>query len=190
MNAYTGKKKWNGKAIALALVLLAAAVMLLCGVHWAASAPGGDWEALGEGASSYFSGSGDYRGGALQIVKTAEEGDYLAALGTGEDGAVYLCVFHRDRLLPGRWHAQGGTLETDMGQMGSWNFSSPQSGAVVVFFGVGLPEEARWYTFQNSGVICTVPVECDTVLDLMVIPNGTDASSFPRLLDENWQEIR
>lgn len=84
-----------------------------------------------------------------------------------------------------RWHAGGGKPSLTAGELGSWNFGNSQE-AVIIFCGGELPEEAAYYTFQNSGITYTCPIQDGQVLDVFLLPDTSDISSYPeQLLDEN-----
>ena len=74
--------------------------------------------------------------------------------------------------------------------MDSWNYGDPKGNAVLIFSGLELPTEAKWYTFTNSGTEYLRPVSSDRVLDLFVIGGADDISGVPVLLDENRQELK
>ena len=78
----------------------------------------------------------------------------------------------------------------EAGQMTSYNYSDPEGNAILIFAGVMLPKEAKWYTFTNGGIIYTCPIEGEGFTDLFVIADGRgDINSYPTLLDENMQPI-
>ena len=75
------------------------------------------------------------------------------------------------------------------GELGSWNYGNPRE-AVIIFCGGDLPEEAAWYTFQNSGITYTCPIENGRVLDVFVLPDTGDISSYPEeVLDQNGDPL-
>lgn len=166
-----------------AVLTLALAVGAYLAVHWFTSAPETDLTALAKKAEEYL---GTWNsGGALQIVETERRGDYLAALCTDGQGNWCMCVYDRDSVFSDRWHAGGGKPSLTAGELGSWNFGNSQE-AVIIFCGGELPEEAAYYTFQNSGITYTCPIEDGQVLDVFLLPDTSDISSYPeQLLDEN-----
>ena len=100
-----------------------------------------------------------------------------------------MCVYDRDRLFRDRWRGGGGKPSLKAGTLGSWNFGNPRE-AVIVFCGGDLPEEAAYYTFQNSGITYICPIENGRVLDLFLLPDTHDISSYPeRLLDKDQRPV-
>ena len=127
--------------------------------------------------------------GALEIVETERRGDYLAALCTDRQGNWCMCVYERDSVFSDRWRGGGGKPYLTAGELGSWNFGNPQE-AVIIFCGGDLPEEAAWYTFQNSGITYTCPIENGRVLDVFVLPDTGDISSYPEeVLDQDGNPL-
>ena len=125
----------------------------------------------------------------LEIVETERRGDYLAALCTDGQGHWCMCVYERDSVFTDRWQGGGGKPSLTAGELGSWNFGNPQE-AVIIFCGGDLPEEAAWYTFQNSGITYTCPIENGRVLDVFVLPDTGDISSYPEeVLDQNGDPL-
>ena len=121
----------------------------------------------------------------FQIVMTEKRGDYLGALCTDGFGYWAMCEFERDEIFKNRWFAAGGSPHFKGGTLGSWNFGNPQE-AVIIFHGGDLPEEAAYYTFRNSGITYTCPIENGQVLDVFLLPDTNDISSSPiDLLDQN-----
>lgn len=166
-----------------AVLTLALAVGAYLAVHWFTSAPETDLTALAKKAEEYL---GTWNsGGAVQIVETERRGDYLAALCTDGQGNWCMCVYDRDSVFSDRWHAGGGKPTLTAGELGSWNFGNSRE-AVIIFCGGELPEEAAYYTFQNSGITYTCPIQDGQVLDVFLLPDTSDISSYPeQLLDEN-----
>ena len=125
----------------------------------------------------------------LEIVETERRGDYLAALCTDGQGHWCMCVYERDSVFTDRWQGGGGKPSLTAGELGSWNFGNPQE-AVIIFCGGDLPEEAAWYTFQNSGITYTCPIENGRVLDVFVLPDTGDISSYPEeVLDQDGNPL-
>jgi transcriptional regulator with XRE-family HTH domain len=189
-------RKGKRRIIQGAGAMLAAGLLAVgawAGVHYFSTVPETDTAALERQAAAYLgrfedtSRSFDYD--ALQIVETERRGGYLAALCTDGAGNWCMCVYDRDSLFPDRWRANGGTTGMEAGELGSWNFGNPQE-AVIIFCGGELPEEAAWYTFCNSGITYTCPIEERRVLDVFLLPDTSDISSYPeQLLDENGQIV-
>ena len=177
-----------------ALLLAALAVGAYVGYHYLTSAAETDLVALEKKAAEYLGGPGEivqseFGYEALSIVETERRGDYLAALCTDGQGRWALCVYDQDPVFPDRWRAGGGKPSLDAGTLGSWNFGTSRE-AVIIFCGGDLPEEAAYYTFQNSGITYTCPIEDRQVLDVFLLPDTSDISSYPEeLLDQNWNPL-
>ena len=194
------KVRWKSAlAAALVLFLLAAAgAGVWLGIHYFQTVEETDLEGLERQAAAYLGrprrlamdDAFDYD--ALEIVETERRGDYLAALCTDGQGHWCMCVYDRDSVFPDRWRGGGGKPSLTAGELGSWNFGNPQE-AVIIFCGGDLPEEAAWYTFQNSGITYTCPIENGRVLDVFVLPDTGDISSDARAIldgDGNLLDVR
>lgn len=160
--------------------------------HYLGSVPETDIAGLEQGAVAYLGtpremllGPFDYN--ALQIVETERRGDYLAALCTDGQGNWCMCVYDRDSVFSDRWRVGGGKSSLGAGELGSWNFGNPRE-AVIILCGGELPEEAAYYTFQNSGITYTCPIRDGQVLDVFLLPDTSDIGSHQlKLLDENGE---
>ena len=191
------KVRWKSAlAAALVLFLLAATgAGVWLGIHYFQTVEETDLEGLEQQAAAYLGrprrlamdDAFDYD--ALEIVETERRGDYLAALCTDGQGHWCMCVYDRDSVFSDRWRGGGGKPYLPAGELGSWNFGNPQE-AVIIFCGGDLPEEAAWYTFQNSGITYTCPIENGRVLDVFVLPDTGDISSYPEeVLDQNGNPL-
>ena len=194
------KVRWKSAlAAALVLFLLAATgAGVWLGIHYFQTVEETDLEGLERQAAAYLGrprrlamdDAFDYD--ALEIVETERRGDYLAALCTDGQGHWCMCVYDRDSVFSDRWRGGGGKPYLPAGELGSWNFGNPQE-AVIIFCGGDLPEEAAWYTFQNSGITYTCPIENGRVLDVFVLPDTGDISSDARAIldgDGNPLDVR
>lgn len=172
---------WRGAICAvLTLALLAAG---WAGYHYGTSVSETDLDGLAQNAARYLGGD------ALWVVETERRGDYLAALCTDDSGRWCMCVYDRDPIFRDRWRGGGGKPTLKPGTLGSWNFGNPRE-AVIVFCGGDLPPEAAYYTFQNSGIAYTCPIQNGRVLDLFLLPDTNDISSYPeQLLDQDGQPL-
>lgn len=173
---------WRGvTGTVLVLTLLTAG---WAGCHYVTSVSEFDQAGLARNAARYLGRETDIR-----VVETERRGDYLAALCTDGRGSWCMCVYDRDRLFRDRWRGGGGKPSLKAGTLGSWNFGNPRE-AVIVFCGGDLPEEAAYYTFQNSGITYICPIENGRVLDLFLLPDTHDISSYPeRLLDKDQRPV-
>lgn len=189
--ARTAAAAWKrGKVRAFArgcLITLLSVVVLAAGylaAHWFSTVDGSDPDGLARQAAEYLK----YED--LRIEETEQRGDYLAALCRDGDGNWCMCVFDRDPLFEDRWRASGGKKSMEKGNISSWNYGSPKREAVLIFCGGELPEEVRWYEFQNGGITYTCPVEGDKVLDIFIIPDSDNIGGYPVLLDKDRREVK
>ena len=183
---------WRGVLAAMAFAVLMMGLYL--GYHWFTSVPETDMDALTKQAAEYllkprraFTPEADPA--TLRIVELERKGDYLAVLCTDDEDHWCMCVYDRDRIFGNRWRGGGGKPGLPSGELGSWNFGNPQE-AVIIFCGGNLPEEAAYYTFRNSGISYTCPIENGQVLDVFLLPDTNDISSYPEeLLNQNGQPL-
>ena len=180
---------------ALALIGIAAiGVGTWLAAHYLGSVPETDLEGLERQAFAYLATLRrrivyDFDYYDLEIVETERRGDYLAALCTDGAGKWCMCVYERDSVFADRWRGGGGKPSLTAGQLGSWNFGTSQE-AVIIFCGGDLPEEAAYYRFQNSGITYTCPIEGGRVLDVFVLPDTGDISSYPEeVLDQDGDPL-
>jgi len=184
---------WRGAAATLLLVALIFGGWL--GYHWFTSVPETDAEALTEQAAKYllrprrnFTPEAD--GETLRIVELERRGNYLAALCVDEENNWCMCVYDRDEVFPDRWRGGGGKPKLTAGELGSWNFGTNRD-AVIIFCGGDLPPEAACYTFRNSGITYTCPIEDGQVLDVFFLPDTRDITSYPeQLLDAEGKPLK
>ena len=172
------KKAW----IILPAVVLVLAVYLFA--HWTSTVDEADREGLSRQAAAYL-GAGD----KLMIEQIEKRGDYLAALCRNPHGAWSMCVFAPDPVFRSRWKAQGGKPSLRAGEISSWNYGSPKGEAVIIVCGGEIPENVRWYRFDNNKTTYTRPVDGEKVLDILVTPDSTDIVGHPIPLDSKKQEI-
>lgn len=162
----------------------AAAAGCYAGYHWWTSVPETDTEGLTRQAAAYLGASA-----SIRLAELDRKGDYLAALCADDAGNWCMCVYDRDPVFQDRWRGGGGKPALTAGKLGSWNFGNSRE-AVIIFCGGDLPPEAAYYTFQNSGITYTCPIENGQVLDLFLLPDTRDISSYPeQLLDEAGQPL-
>ena len=183
---------WRG--VLAVLLFLAIVVGVNVGYHWFTSVPETDTDALAKQAAAYllkprraFTPEADPD--TLRIVELERKGDYLAALCTDDHGHWCMCVYDRDKMFKDRWRGGGGKPRLNTGELGSWNFGTNHE-AVIIFCGGDLPEEAAYYTFRNSGITYTCPIEERQVLDVFLLPDTSDISSYPEeLIDGNGEPL-
>ena len=183
---------WRG--VLAVLLFLAIVVGVNVGYHWFTSVPETDTDALTKQAAEYllkprraFTPEADPD--TLRIVELERKGDYLAALCTDDWGHWCMCVYDRDKMFKDRWRGGGGKPRLNAGELGSWNFGTNHE-AVIIFCGGDLPEEAAYYTFRNSGITYTCPIEERQVLDVFLLPDTSDISSYPEeLMDGNGEPL-
>lgn len=179
---------WRGVLGMLLLFTVIAGMYL--GYHWFTSVPETDVDALTKQAAEYLlrprqSFTPEADPDTLRIVELERRGDYLAALCTDDKENWCMCVYDRDDVFKERWRSGGGKPQLTTGELGSWNFGNSQE-AVIIFCGGDLPEKAAYYKFWNSGIIYQCPIENKRVLDVFLIPDTNDISSYPEeLLDQH-----
>ena len=187
----------RGFCAAMALALIGVAAIgfgTWLAAHYLGSVPETDLEGLERQAFAYLATLRrrivyDFDYYDLEIVETERRGDYLAALCTDGAGKWCMCVYERDSVFADRWRGGGGKPSLTAGQLGSWNFGTSQE-AVIIFCGGDLPEEAAYYRFQNSGITYTCPIEGGRVLDVFVLPDTGDISSYPEeVLDQDGNPL-
>lgn len=185
-----GKRTAFFRGCVLVSALIALVLGLFAAQHLFSTADGSDTNALARKAAAYL------RVDEVRIERTAQRGNYLAALCTTADGMHYMCEFDRDELFPSRYRAAGGIGSGSSGFGGgellSWCYGSPQGEAVLIFCGAELPDEARLYRFENAGITYLCPIEDGYVLDIFVIQviqNEFDIGAVPDLLDAELNEL-
>ena len=187
-----GRMVWRG--VLSVLLILTIAVGFRAGYHWFTSASETDVDALTKQAAEYllrprraFAPEADPD--TLRIVDLERKGDYLAALCTDDKGHWCMCVYDRDRIFENRWRGGGGKSSLTAGELGSWNFGNSRE-AVIIFCGGDLPEDAAYYTFRNSGITYTCPIQGRQVLDVFLLPDTRDISSYPEtFMDQNGEPL-
>lgn len=189
--AQAWKKQGSTSFFKGCLVVLASVILLFLGIalqHWCTTAPL-VCSHLAKNAEAYF----EAQGRALSFSYEADHvrGGYMASLLYDYNSETYyIGLFERDSLFHGRWRCCGGVVGFEAGQMTSYNYSDPEGNAILIFAGVMLPKEAKWYTFANGGIVYTCPIEGEGFADLFVIADGRgDINGYPTLLDENMQPI-
>ena len=180
-------RKGKARAFMRGCLIVLLVIAVLAGgrfaYHWFSTANENDLDALAKQAAGYLNYD------ELCIEKMEQRGNYLAALCRDRDENWCMCVFERDRLFEKRWYASGGKLAIKNGTISSWNYGSPQKEAVLIFCGGSIPQEVCWYKFQNSRITYICPVEDGMCLDIFVIPDSSNISGYPILLDRDQQEI-
>ena len=189
--AQAWKKQGSTSFFKGCLVVLASVILLFLGIalqHWCTTAPL-VFPHLAKNAEAYF----EAQGRALSFSYEAGHvrGGYMASLLYDYNSETYyIGLFERDSLFHSRWRCCGGVVGFEAGQMTSYNYSDPEGNAILIFAGVMLPKEAKWYTFTNGGIVYTCPIEGEGFTDLFVIADGRgDINGYPTLLDEDMQPI-
>lgn len=188
----------NARMLLGGVAAAAAAVMVLAGLwlgyHWVTSVPETDLDALTRQAADYLlkpnrAVTPEADADTLRIVELERRGNYLAALCTDDRNRWCMCVYDRDRVFGNRWRGGGGKPILDAGELDSWNFGNPRE-AVIIFCGGDLPEDAAYYTFRNSGITYTCPIQDGQVLDVFLLPDSGDISSYPEtVLNREFQPV-
>lgn len=184
------KRKWDRRVAVMGILLAAAVLAVLAGSffarHWVGTARQGDQAGLTRGAESYLKVEG------LHLEQTQRRGSYMAALLTDEDGAWYMCEYDRDTVFTDRWRANGSSGGSDgltVGEMSAWLFGSPEREAVMIYCGVGLPEEAKWYAFRHGATTYISPIEGGMVLDVFVVSDSSSVGTMAVLLDAEKEPL-
>lgn len=182
-------KKGKKRAFILGVLIMMAALGISFGMylnyHWSTSVTAEkNGEELLQQAEAYLGCD------LLGILETTKKGDYLAALCTADYGAKwYICVFERDSVFEDRWRASGGTGCSGGREIISWNYGSSEGEAVLIFGGGNISKEVSWYTFENAGISYYCPVYDHIVLDIFLIPESDDISSYPIMLNQEKEPI-
>lgn len=182
----------KGFAVAAAFAILLVGGWLAC--HWFTSVSETDVDALTRQAAEYLLKPNrivtpEADPDTLRIVELERRGDYLAALCTDDQNHWCMCVYDKDRVFENRWRGGGGKPVLDAGELGSWNFGTAND-AVIIFCGGDLPGDAAYYTFRNSGITYTCPIKNGQVLDVFLLPDTRDISSYPEIiLNEDLQPV-
>lgn len=189
-NCYYSHLKKERRVVLMGILLAAAVLAVLAGSffarHWVGTARQGDAEGLTKGAESYLKVEG------LHLERTQRRSGYMAVLLTDADEAWYMCVYERDSVFTDRWRAGGSSGGSDgitVGEMDDWLFGSPEGEAVMIYCGVGLPEEAKWYAFRHGGTPYISPIEEGMVLDVFVVSDSSSIGTMPVLLDEEKEPL-
>lgn len=148
------------------------------GFHYLSTVPENDFDGLSKKASDYL------KYDELFIVKTTKRGNYLAALCTDNNSNWCMCIFERDDMFSSRFDVCGGR-KGDKGELSSWNASDSKGNIILVFYGAELSDEVYWYTFENSGIEYTCPIDDNKALDIFIIPDGNSLNSYPIMLDKD-----
>lgn len=154
-------------------------LLLVCGFigcHGFVSVSENSPEKLTATAETYFETDD------LRLLGTEKRGDYLAALFRDKNEKGILCVFERDSVFSSRYQVSGGKIDMESGKIASWNLRNEKGEAVLVFGGIGIPDNVKSYEFQNSGIRYNCPVDGENVLDLFVIPDTIDINASPEMI--------
>ncbi len=170
------------KYIVITAVVIIAGILSVIfaylGFHYLSTVPENDLDGLSKKASGYLLYD------ELFIVKTTKKGNYLAALCTDNNSNWCMCVFDRDVVFSNRFNASGGRRGAK-GELSSWNIGNSKGDIVLVFCGAELSDEVYWYTFENSGIEYTCPIDDNKALDIFIIPDGSSLNSYPIMLDKD-----
>ena len=174
---------WKG-VLATVLALLTVAVVnagVYLGYHFFTTAKVTD--------TMDFAGIAETQWPGFEARKVQKRGDFAAVLLQNDDGHIRMCVYERDDVFENRWDGGFGKPSVKSGELSTWNYGSPEDGAVIIVCGSDLPEGAAYYTFRNNGTMYLRPVN-GLVLDVFVIPDGvSDISAVPILLDQALRPV-
>ncbi len=187
------KQKSFFAGIMIVLVVFGIGIACFLGSHFFTSADKNNVEALKEKAETYL--KTDF----TAVEDVVEQGDTIAMRLRTENNKIYLCIFERDSVFKKRFTADGGRLGFEKGEIVSYNFGAGNR-ILLVFCGSDLPKNAKYYTFQNSGITYTCPVKDGSVLDIFQtqfvydkfgnLSIGGDINGCPVLLDSKMREIK
>ncbi len=163
------------------IILLIFSVLLF---NWFSSVSINDTQRM-EKQAAYYLGYEE-----LTIIKTAQKGDYLAALCVDSSKNYCLCVFDENKIFQNRWTANGGKKSISAGEIASWNYGSPKQEAVLIFCAGEIPENTKYYSFVNGRTEYICSINDNTVLDIFIIPYTNNINGFPIALDENKETIQ
>ncbi len=153
-------------------------------IHWFSSADNQNTALLIKQAENYF----NYE--ISNVLDIDTRGNYLAIVYKTKNGDFGMCQFDKDEFFHNRFKASGGKPNFSAGEIVSWNYTSSENEAVLIFTGAHLPQGADYYTFENSNTTYICPIENEIVLDIFVIQNSNNINSSPQLLDSNKNEIK
>ena len=170
--ASRGWKKMKRRVLRMSMLLAALAVAvglaLFCASHYLHCADRNDPAALEQMLE------GEAEAKIEEIGRVVQKGDYLAVSACCEDGKWCVGIFTRDHIFRDRWRVCGSMSKVKAGKLASWNYKTPEGDTVLVCFGGELSDAITGYTFTNSGVTYTCPVEENGVLDFFFIPDAYD----------------
>ena len=179
-----GKKIAFIKGCLIALLGIVVVFGAYVAVHWLTTVDENNHNGLAQQAADYLGYD------TLYVVEVEKRGNYLAALCKDEEENWCMCVYEKDGLFENRWYASGGKRSLKPGNIGSWNYGSPEREAVLIFCGGNISDEICWYQFQNSNITYTCPVDGSRVLDIFIIPDRNNINGYAIPLDSNQQKIQ
>lgn len=165
------KRKAFRTGIILAAVLVAIAAAVFFGSHYAQTSNLDDIAGLENLLESYSEVE------HVNVHSIVQKGDYLAVSGSDDDGLWHLGIYARDVVFSNRWRICGSLSKVKPGYLANWNYQTPEGDTILVCYGAELSDEIHGYTFTNSGVTYTCPVEDGTVLDFFFIPDAYDSQT-------------
>lgn len=125
-----------------------------------------------------------------ELVLARKRGDYLAVLLRTGSGDCGVDILERDSLFHDRWRGGPGSAGQPAGYLQVSDFSSGDA-PLLVAYGIDLPENACWYTFEYADTTYTRPIVSHRVLD-MFLPMDAVQPHYTitvTLLDENMQPL-
>ena len=125
-----------------------------------------------------------------ELVLARKRGDYLAVLLRTGDGGCGVDILERDSLFHDRWRGGPGSAGQPAGYLQVSDLGSSDE-PLLVAYGIDLPENACWYTFEYANTTYTRPIVSHRVLD-MFLPMDSVQPHYTitvTLLDEAMQPI-
>lgn len=162
------KRRAFGIGLVLAAMLVAIAAAVFLGSHYIRSSSMDDASGLEQQLEAFSEVE------HVDVQRIVQKGDYLAVSGCDTDGMWHLGIYTRDQVFSDRWEISGSLNKVKPGYLANWNYETSEGDTILVCFGAELSADICGYTFSNSGVMYTCPVEEYGVLDFFFIPDAYD----------------
>lgn len=166
-------KKNNRKAfrkgIVMMILLTIIVAIVFLGSHYMETSTANDWKGL-EKQLEAFNGEEH-----VEIQKVVQKGDCMAVSGYDDTGLWHLGIYTRDEVYSDRWKIFGSLAKVKPGKLANWNYETPEGDTILVCFGADLKENIWGYTFMNSGVTYTCPIDENGVLDFFFVLDSYDS---------------
>lgn len=124
----------------------------------------------------------------IHMQDIVQKGDYLTLSAYDDDGMWYLGIYRHDDIFSDRWVFYGSLEHVRPNDFVNWNYQTPNGDTILICFGADLSPFICGYTFTNSGVTYTCPVEGNTVLDFFFIPDSYDPGTHLEPIFQTTEE--